>query len=98
MRSRDTLPELDGICERTGKTKCQVIEAAIQHFEGYAVTGAECPHHAPATRTGHVPVFFVGGGFEIWTRARAHAPASATSDQWALGRAWAAVDWKAVLA
>jgi hypothetical protein len=35
---RDTLLELDGICERIGKTKCQVIEAAILHLDGCAVT------------------------------------------------------------
>lgn len=32
---------LKRICERTGKTKRQVIEAAILHFDGYAVTDAE---------------------------------------------------------
>lgn len=31
---------LKRICERTGQTKRQVIEAAILHFDGYAVTDA----------------------------------------------------------
>lgn len=30
---------LKRICERTGKTKRQVIEDAILHLEGYSVTG-----------------------------------------------------------
>ena len=30
---------LTRICERTGKTKRQVVEDAILHFEGYAVIG-----------------------------------------------------------
>ncbi len=29
---------LKRMCERTGQTKRQVIEAAILHFDGYAVT------------------------------------------------------------
>ena len=32
---------LKRMCERTGQTKRQVIEAAILHFDGYAVTDAE---------------------------------------------------------
>lgn len=32
---------LKRICERTGKTKRAVVEAAILHFDGYTVTDAE---------------------------------------------------------
>ena len=32
---------LKRICERTGKTKREIVEAAILHFDGYAVTDTE---------------------------------------------------------
>ena len=32
---------LKRICERTGQTKREIVEAAILHFDGYAVTDTE---------------------------------------------------------
>ena len=32
---------LKRICERTGQTKREIVESAILHFDGYAVTDAE---------------------------------------------------------
>ena len=41
MLSPSAAATLTRICERTGKTKREIVEAAILHFDGYAVTDTE---------------------------------------------------------